>query len=577
MSKPVRDALIREILDRCAGKTALCGENEVLGVGRYRAEDLSRGALFSPCRLGPLALGNRCAILPLGRVGGADSPDEAARRFYLARSGAALLSTGPIPASKKDDPFPALRWLPLNERMHARGARMLLQIALDGSTPAQTANLAVAAPAGGFDGVCLNARENDTGLLETVREIRARRGASLPILCRVSLSPALAESGLLPEGGRAVPCLAERLETMTALARAGVDGFELSLGGPEAPWLLAPGSRFPAGCYAEAARALKAHFRCLGIGAAVLAYGRLGYPALDEKLLRQSLCDMVSLDGAGIDDPDWVEKARRGCGEDICPLPSGALNVKPGAARVAVVGAGERGLRYAIAAADRGMQVDLYEEKDRLGGTLARYASQTAYEKQNQLDYLLRELGKRPSIRVRRGTRADAELLKREGYDRIALGCRAAAVRAPSVPGWGEIPFADAERISEPLSGAWKKKKVTVIGSGTLACDLAWALLEKKLARRVSLITERPMPMPDESAADREHFRHFFPQRGGEIVSGCTLLRMRRHSLVYRDARSGKEVHLPCDRIVLLEEAPASLRLYREAVAERIAPEIVLL
>ena len=52
---------------------------------------------------------------------------------------------------------------------------------------------------------------------------------------------------------------------------------------------------------------------------------------------------------------------------------------------------------------------------------------------------------------------------------------------------------------------------------------------------------------------------------------------MRRHSLVYRDARSGKEVHLPCDRIVLLEEAPASLRLYREAVAERIAPEIVLL
>ena len=31
MSKPVRDALIREILDRCAGKTALCGENEVLG------------------------------------------------------------------------------------------------------------------------------------------------------------------------------------------------------------------------------------------------------------------------------------------------------------------------------------------------------------------------------------------------------------------------------------------------------------------------------------------------------------------------------------------------------------------
>ena len=59
--------------------------------------------------------------------------------------------------------------------------------------------------------------------------------------------------------------------------------------------------------------------------------------------------------------------------------------------------------------------------------------------------------------------------------------------------------------------------------------------------------------------------------------SSQAVLRMRRHSLVYRDARSGKEVHLPCDRIVLLEEAPAPLRLYREAVAERIAPEIVLL
>lgn len=577
MSRPVKDALICEILDYCAGKPPLNGENEPMGVGRYPSRRAGFHELFSPIDIGSLSLKGKTLIAPLSPIGESFAPDGETERFYLSRSGAALLTTAPVPAGFDGDPFLPQRWLPLNERMHARGARMLFQIALDGSTPQTVVNMAVRALPGGFDGICLNAREHEEELHETVCAIRERLGKNLPILCRVSLSHAAGESGFDIGNGKAPASLSERYPRLTELARAGVDAFEVTLGGPETPWLLSPSERAPAGCFAEAARALKALFRFHGISAAVIASGRLAYPKLAENLLESGMCDMISLDGAGIEDPDWIRKVRNGrCGE-IAPLPLPAIHAEPGAERVAVVGGGLRGILYALDAVDRGMTVDLFEARERLGGRLALFPSRMAYEEENRLSYLLRELEKRPSIRVRLGTRATGGLLRAGSYDRIVFACRAAAVTIPNIPGWGEIKYTTAEQLGEALSGKWRRKHVAVLGSDALACDIAWALQAEGLAKKVTLITQKAEIMPEKSEADLAWFRHFFLQRGGSVVIGCELLRMRRHSVVYRESPEGREIHLRCDRIVLLEEGPVPLRLYQEAIAGKIAPEIILL
>jgi 2,4-dienoyl-CoA reductase-like NADH-dependent reductase (Old Yellow Enzyme family) len=229
-------------------------------------------------------------IAPLSAVGSTLRPDETARRFYLARAWAGLLTTGPMPASVGGDPFLTLTWRPLAEKLHARGAKLFLQIALDGSAPGKAAALAATAPNGLFDGLCLYAREQAEGLLETVRLIRARLPRSFPILCRVSLSPAVYESGLTPEKGQTPPTVGEQLTLFAELSKAGVDAFEVSLGGPATPWLLEPASQLPEGCFTEAARAVKTQFLCLGIRAQAIAFGRLWRPDTAEKLLRRRDC-----------------------------------------------------------------------------------------------------------------------------------------------------------------------------------------------------------------------------------------------------------------------------------------------
>lgn len=563
MSKAVKDALIAEIIDACAAP-----EHPVI-----LPRDPDR--LLSPCSIGAVTLSNRCVIAPLDPIGGGLSPDETARRFYLERTGAGLLTSWPIPAALGDDPRPVMPWHQLNEKLHARGAKIFLQIALDGSEPDKAVRLAVTARASFFDGVCLYARENDKDALATVRAIRARFGAAFPILYRASLSPAVYESSLESSGNKHVRSLHENLTLLTALAQEGVDAFEVGLGCMETPWLLRPASQLPPACFAEAARALKAHFMTLKIAVPVLAFGRLDDPAVCEGLLADRLCDMVSLDGAGIGDPDLFRKLQGGRAQDIRPQALPDFAVCPGRETVAVIGAGCRGLQYAIRAADAGHHVELFDAAPRPGGKLALYRSGAAYEKKRLLDYLLSELDKRAQISLRTGTRADAALLKKSAYDRIVFACRPAALTPPGIPGWGEMPFVTIDALSDELLAQWKRKHVAVLGSDSLACDIAWALQSEGLVRKALLITDRPALMPEETEADRAWFLHHFPLRGGEIVTGAHPLRMRRHSLVL--ALNGKEKHLRCDAVILAAEAPAPLRLYGEAVREKLAPNIQLL
>lgn len=56
-----------------------------------------------------------------------------------------------------------------------------------------------------------------------------------------------------------------------------------------------------------------------GLPVPVVAVGKLGYPDLAEKALRDGKCDMIMLGRPLLADPDWPQKAYEGRVEDIRP------------------------------------------------------------------------------------------------------------------------------------------------------------------------------------------------------------------------------------------------------------------
>lgn len=577
MTKPTKDILIEEIVTAFSRTEDFHGSPRIMGRGDYSCSKAHYDRLLSPCEVGNLRLKSRIMIAPLTLIGGSPVPNEETRSFYLSRAAAALLTTGPIPASTGADPFLSLRWVSLNEKLHARGAKMLLQIRLDGSSPAAAAALAATAIPAAFDGVCLNARENDDHAVQIVRQIRGKLGGGFPIVYRMSLSAAVFESGLHPAGGKHPRPLSEQMDKLRQLSLVGVNAFEICLGSKDTPWLLNPAPQLPAACYAEASRAVKAQLHYLGLSTAVITFGRLGYPDIAEDVLAQGDCDMVSLDGAGMDDADWCKKLLRAQPQGISPLPMPSIAIRPGRENIAVIGAGCKGLRYAIEAADQGHRVDLFDMAENPGGKLALYRSGAAFEKKNLLAYLLSEVNKRNQIRICTGTRADAEILKKGAYGRIVFACRAAAISPPCIPGWGEIPFVRVDQLDDETIQAWRRRHVVILGSDSLACDTAWALLSDSGVKHVALVSERPDIMPGEAENERAWYRHHIPLRDGEIITPCRLLRVRRRSIVCEDLSTGSEKHIRCDRLILAEETPAPLPLYQQAVRENLARKIELL
>ena len=168
--------------------------------------------------------------------------------------------------------------------------------------------------------------------IECIESIRKAVGPSYPIMYRIDLSLALNEtygdrmntvkSLKKFKNGRTI---AETLEYMEDLVKAGVDMFDVDLGCYDNWWLPHPPAGMPAGCFLEVSRIVKEHFAKkniksnAGVEVPIVAVGKLGYPDLAEAALRDGDCDMIMLGRPLLADADWCNKAYRGEVADIRP------------------------------------------------------------------------------------------------------------------------------------------------------------------------------------------------------------------------------------------------------------------
>ena len=484
--------------------------------------------------------------------------------------------------------------------------------------------------------------------IELVKHIRERVGEHYPIMYRIDLSLALNETygKRMAEVSSLKKFRKERtvemtLDYMANLVKAGVDMFDVDLGCYDNWWLPHPPAPMPPGCYLPIAKLVKDYFARQGIKSnrglpvPVVAVGKLGYPDLAERALREGMCDMVMLARPLLADPEWPNKTYAGKVSEICPCigdqeaclnefiegghPQCAVNPRTGfedvlcvelapvskPKKVAVVGAGPAGIVCACTAAKRGHQVMLFEKQDKVGGELIPGSTpQFKYDVANYLQYLrnlLEKTAKNYKLKLRLHTEATPELLKSDKFDAVVT-CTGGQPIKLAVDGIDLPHVMQAVNLLRHTSMAAKTKKVVVIGGGSVGCELAY-MLAYEMKKQVTIVEMLPYFMKGVCTANRGHLIHYLEKAGVNLLNCARLQSVDRKTIKIRHNVSPtvpdpyntwspilpenvknplakrikveeQEVELEADLVVLAVGLKADDRLYDGCVKERVAPEI---
>lgn len=425
--------------------------------------------------------------------------------------------------------------------------------------------------------------------LDIIREIRKRAGDSFPIMYRIDLSLALNEtyqermnevSSLKRfKNGRTIK---DTLHYMAKLVRAGVDLFDVDLGCYDNWWLPHPPEGMPAGCFLDMSKIAKEFFRRnriksnTGVDVPVVAVGKLGYPDIAEKAIRDGDCDMVMLARPLLADPDWCNKAFAGNVEEIRPCigcqegcvnefilgghPQCAVNPRTGfeerfpetftpaekKKNIAVVGGGPAGITFALIAAKRGHNVTLYEKSEKLGGKIAVGSiPKIKFDLRNYLAYLEKQVElcqEQYQLQVHKNTTVTAELLKEKAYDSVIFAYGTKEI-FPPFEGREEANLILGTDLLEHPEKAEGANNIVIVGGGVVGCETAhW--LANEYGKNVTVLEMLPHFMMGVCTANRGHLLHYLEKSGVRLYN-CTKIKALAKDGVYVEQNQSQTVPDP--------------------------------
>lgn len=310
--------------------------------------------------------------------------------------------------------------------------------------------------------------------VEVVKAVRQAVGDDFPIIYRLSASDGVA-GGITIEEAKAV---AIRLE------EAGVDLLHVSQGG-DFNDMVSPASSMPKACYIDHAAEIKKV-----VSIPVIGVGRIQDPFIAEEILRSGKADLVTMARASLADPEFPHKVAEGRYEDI----NYCIGCLQGCTRgclvnpmighesdydltkttqpkkVYIAGGGVTGCEAAIAAAQKGHQVVLFEQSDKLGGQwLAAcvppgktdFATLVVWQKRQ-----LAQLG----VEVRLSTPLTKAIIAQENPDKIIIATGSKAF-VPPIAGIKKphVVLANDVLLGEKAVGA----HVVIIGGGSVGAETA--------------------------------------------------------------------------------------------------------
>lgn len=334
-------------------------------------------------------------------------------------------------------------------------------------------------------------------------------------------------------------------------------------------------------CNVPIAKALKE----AGVKTSISVVGANDDPQEMERLVAEGIADFIAIGRGALADSDMPRKILQGKEEDIRPcircvdcmgrIYDGfyACNVNPTAGqeayllntppieekkKVLVVGGGPGGMQAAITAADRGHEVILVEQKDRLGGTLL-FTDVDVHKKDLKRfkDYLIRQVGKR-KIDVRLNTTADTGLLEELQPEAIIVAA-GATPRVLRVKG-SELAYHATAAYYEPEKVG---RKVVLIGGGLIGCEVALHMAE--FGKDVTILELTEQLVRDANMFHRPTMLELMDEKKEQIHSilNASTTAIRKDGVAYKDTK-GEEHFIEADTVLYAVGSVANTSVVEE-------------
>jgi 2,4-dienoyl-CoA reductase-like NADH-dependent reductase (Old Yellow Enzyme family)/NADPH-dependent 2,4-dienoyl-CoA reductase/sulfur reductase-like enzyme len=301
---------------------------------------------------------------------------------------------------------------------------------------------------------------------------------------------------------------------------------------------------------------------------------------LAEEAVASGKADMVAMIRQFITDPDCVNKAKTGRGDEIrpcircmvctgddphgCPKPL-RCTVNPVAGRnplfdhitksapaqkVVIVGGGAAGMEAARRCAERGNAVVLFEKEPALGGTLtAAGANRLKGDVRRYADWSVHQTLRTPGIDIRTGTEATRELVMKEKPDAVIVAAGSVPL-VPNIPGIGGDNV--CRTIDVDAGRASVGKRVVLIGAGLTGTETAVVLAQD--GHEVTVIDMLSLQEIDSRGAGSRnvaaYLRGMADRAGVRVVTGVKAKEITKDAVIAEDG-DGRLVTFKCDSVVL--------------------------
>jgi pyruvate/2-oxoglutarate dehydrogenase complex dihydrolipoamide dehydrogenase (E3) component len=259
---------------------------------------------------------------------------------------------------------------------------------------------------------------------------------------------------------------------------------------------------------------------------------------------------MISFGRQHLTDPDFINKARDGAFDDIrwcvacnqgcierlsfemksatcsfnpeCgreykgPIPKAATPKK-----VWIIGAGPAGLSAAMAAAQRGHSVEVFEIENQAGGQLlsaSRPPHKAAF--MDWVEWSLRQL-KKSAVPVRYAHTVTADEIAQHKPDAVIIACGAYPVAAP-IPGLDSKIVADARDVLRGMVEL--KSPAVVLGAGYVGMETADSLLANGI--QVTVLEMLTIPPVAKLTAHGYWLHKRIKDGGGRLIFGAKVLKI---------------------------------------------------
>lgn len=395
--------------------------------------------------------------------------------------------------------------------------------------------------------------------VEVLDAIQRGAGTDFPVIYRYGLTHYL-------DGGRDIE---EGLEIARRLEAAGFDALLIDAGCEETVQWIHPPTTMPPGCMVNLAARVKQVVRI-----PVIAVGKLGYPELAERVLQEGKADFIALGRPLLADPEWPNKVKGGCVEDIRPCIgdnegcearlanrlylSCTVNPSTGMEKefalepaeemrtVLVIGGGPAGMEAARVAALRGHKVTLWEKANALGGNLITASTPDFKQDYRRLvEYLIAQLRK-GGVRVELGKEGTPELILEMQPDIVFVATGGTPI-IPAIPG---VDRANVLTAVDVLHGKQMVGKlVVVIGGGVAGSEAALYLAQG--GKQVTVVEILDTVAQGIYHRDnRIHLLELLSQAKVKILTQTSVLEIAEGGVRVVD-RDGVTTTLPAETVVL--------------------------